>query len=151
VAPPFGKTEKSGSTSGCAHQAHFQRNFLFYANFTLSSGICLSRDPKLILPLGPSAPGTQGREADHSPPPTGEVNNAWNYISTPPIHHHIHTKFVTSVSKHQIGMRNLVILRCITSSRRSQNAIFYKLTLKLQILGTYEIWRACNTTSRHRA
>jgi len=25
----------------------------------------------------------QGREADHSPPPSDEVNNAWSYVSTP--------------------------------------------------------------------
>jgi hypothetical protein len=24
-----------------------------------------------------------GREADHSPPPSAEVKNAWSYISTP--------------------------------------------------------------------
>jgi hypothetical protein len=29
-----------------------------------------------------------GREADHSPPPSTEVNNAWHYTSTPSIHLH---------------------------------------------------------------
>jgi hypothetical protein len=29
-----------------------------------------------------------GREADHSPPPSAEVKNAWNYTSTPSIRLH---------------------------------------------------------------
>jgi hypothetical protein len=29
-----------------------------------------------------------GREADHSPPSSAEVKNAWSYISTPPIRLH---------------------------------------------------------------
>jgi hypothetical protein len=29
-----------------------------------------------------------GHEADHSPPSSAEVKNAWSYISTPPIHLH---------------------------------------------------------------
>jgi len=34
-----------------------------------------------------SFPGVKraGREADHSPPYSADVNNAWSYISTPPI------------------------------------------------------------------
>jgi len=27
----------------------------------------------------------QGREADHSPPPSDDVNNVWIYTSTPPV------------------------------------------------------------------
>jgi len=27
-----------------------------------------------------------GREADHSPPYSGEVKNAWSYTSAPPMH-----------------------------------------------------------------
>jgi hypothetical protein len=42
--------------------------------------------------LGPTQPPIQsvpwikrpGREADHSPPPSAEVKNAWSYTSTPP-------------------------------------------------------------------
>jgi hypothetical protein len=30
----------------------------------------------------------QGREADHSPPSSAEVKNAWSYTSTPPIRLH---------------------------------------------------------------
>jgi hypothetical protein len=33
------------------------------------------------LSLGVKRPG---READHSPPSSAEVKNAWNYTSTPP-------------------------------------------------------------------
>jgi hypothetical protein len=29
-----------------------------------------------------------GHEADHSPPSSAEINNAWSYTSTPPIHLH---------------------------------------------------------------
>jgi hypothetical protein len=29
-----------------------------------------------------------GREADHSPPSSAEIKNAWRYISTPPIRLH---------------------------------------------------------------
>jgi hypothetical protein len=29
-----------------------------------------------------------GREADHSPPPSAEVKNAWRHTSTTPIHLH---------------------------------------------------------------
>jgi hypothetical protein len=29
-----------------------------------------------------------GLEADHSPPSTAEVKNAWRYISSPPTHLH---------------------------------------------------------------
>jgi len=29
-----------------------------------------------------------GREADHSRPSNGEVKNAWNYTSTPPVSLH---------------------------------------------------------------
>jgi hypothetical protein len=29
-----------------------------------------------------------GREADHSPPPSAKVKNAWSYIYTPPIRLH---------------------------------------------------------------
>jgi hypothetical protein len=29
-----------------------------------------------------------GREADHSPPPSAEVKNAWSYTSTPPVGFH---------------------------------------------------------------
>jgi hypothetical protein len=29
-----------------------------------------------------------GREANHSPPSSAEVKNAWSYTSTPPIRHH---------------------------------------------------------------
>jgi hypothetical protein len=29
-----------------------------------------------------------GHEADHSPPSSAEVKNAWSYTSTPPIHLH---------------------------------------------------------------
>jgi hypothetical protein len=35
------------------------------------------------LSLGKKRPG---READHSPPSSAEVKNAWSYTSTPPIH-----------------------------------------------------------------
>jgi len=35
------------------------------------------------LSLGVKRPG---READHSPPSSTEVKNAWSYTSTPPIH-----------------------------------------------------------------
>jgi hypothetical protein len=51
--------------------------------------------------LGPSQPPIQwvplavslgvkrpGREADHLPPSSGEVKNAWNYTYTPPIRLH---------------------------------------------------------------
>jgi hypothetical protein len=37
------------------------------------------------LSLGVKRPG---READHSPPSSAEVKNAWNYTSTPPIRLH---------------------------------------------------------------
>jgi hypothetical protein len=37
------------------------------------------------LSLGAKQPG---READHSPPSSAEVNNAWNYTSTPPVRLH---------------------------------------------------------------
>jgi hypothetical protein len=37
------------------------------------------------LSLGVKRPG---READHSPPSSAEVKNAWSYTSTPPIHLH---------------------------------------------------------------
>jgi hypothetical protein len=30
-----------------------------------------------------------GREADHSPPPSAEVKNAWSYKSAPPISIHV--------------------------------------------------------------
>jgi hypothetical protein len=35
--------------------------------------------------LGVKQPGS---EADHSPPSSAEVKNAWNYASTPPIRLH---------------------------------------------------------------
>jgi hypothetical protein len=38
-----------------------------------------------ILSLGVKRPE---READYSPPSSVEVNNAWNYTSTPPIRLH---------------------------------------------------------------
>jgi hypothetical protein len=51
--------------------------------------------------LGPTQPPIQrlpaalslvvkrpGREADHSPPPSAEVKNAWSYTTTPPIRLH---------------------------------------------------------------
>jgi hypothetical protein len=37
------------------------------------------------LSLGAKRPG---READHSPPSSAEVKNAWSYTSTPPLHLH---------------------------------------------------------------
>jgi hypothetical protein len=37
------------------------------------------------LSLGVKRPG---READHSPPSSAEVKNAWNYTSTPPVRLH---------------------------------------------------------------
>jgi hypothetical protein len=37
------------------------------------------------LSLGVKRPG---READHSPPSSAEVKNAWSYISTPPLRLH---------------------------------------------------------------
>jgi hypothetical protein len=37
------------------------------------------------LSLGVKRPG---READHSPPSSAEVKNAWSYISSPPIRFH---------------------------------------------------------------
>jgi hypothetical protein len=37
------------------------------------------------LSLGVKRPG---READHSPPSTAEVKNAWSYTSAPPIRPH---------------------------------------------------------------
>jgi hypothetical protein len=37
------------------------------------------------LSLGVKRPG---READHSPPSSAEVKNAWSYTSTPPIRLH---------------------------------------------------------------
>jgi hypothetical protein len=37
------------------------------------------------LSIGVKRPG---READHSPPSSAEVKNAWNYTSTPPIRLH---------------------------------------------------------------
>jgi hypothetical protein len=39
---------------------------------------------------GALSPGIKrpGREADHSPPSSAEVKNAWSYISTPPIRLH---------------------------------------------------------------
>jgi hypothetical protein len=38
-----------------------------------------------VLSLGVKWPG---READHSPPHSAEVKNAWNYTFTPPIRLH---------------------------------------------------------------
>jgi hypothetical protein len=38
-----------------------------------------------VLPLGVKWPG---READHSPPSSAEVKNAWSYIFTPPVRLH---------------------------------------------------------------
>jgi len=35
-----------------------------------------------VLSLGIKRPG---READHSPPTSGEIRNAWSYTPTPPI------------------------------------------------------------------
>jgi hypothetical protein len=37
------------------------------------------------LSLGVKWPG---READHSPPSSAEVKNAWSYTSIPPVHLH---------------------------------------------------------------
>jgi hypothetical protein len=50
-------------------------------------------DPPSLLPNGyqgyfPWGIKRQGREADHSPPSSAEVNNAWSYTSTPPIRLH---------------------------------------------------------------
>jgi hypothetical protein len=38
-----------------------------------------------VLSLGVKRPGS---EADHSPPSSAEVKNAWSHTSTPPIHLH---------------------------------------------------------------
>jgi hypothetical protein len=38
-----------------------------------------------VLSLGIKWPGC---EADHSPPSSAEVKNAWSYTSTPPVHLH---------------------------------------------------------------
>jgi hypothetical protein len=39
---------------------------------------------------GSSLPGIRrpGNEADHSPPSSAEVKNAWSYTSIPPVHLH---------------------------------------------------------------
>jgi hypothetical protein len=38
--------------------------------------------------MGTGGSYRQGREADHSPPSSAEVKNAWSYTSTPPIFLH---------------------------------------------------------------
>jgi hypothetical protein len=56
--------------------------------FTTASGTALGHTKPPIqwvpgaLSLGVKRPG---READHSPPSSAKVKNAWSYTSTPPI------------------------------------------------------------------
>jgi hypothetical protein len=47
----------------------------------------LATQPLIHWVPGASTPGVKqpGREADHSPPSSAEVKNAWSYTSTPPI------------------------------------------------------------------
>jgi hypothetical protein len=57
-------------------------NFSLHHLVQNSSGAHSASYPPGALSLGIKRPG---READHSPPSSAEVKNAWSYTSTPPI------------------------------------------------------------------
>jgi hypothetical protein len=61
--------------------------FLFATAFKLALGPTQSH-----IQWVPGAPSLRvkrpGRETDHSPPSSSEVQNAWRYTSTSSIHHH---------------------------------------------------------------
>jgi hypothetical protein len=59
--------------------------------FTTASRTALGpTQPPIHWVPGALSPGVKhpGHEADHSPPSSSEVKNAWSYISTPPIRLH---------------------------------------------------------------
>jgi hypothetical protein len=59
--------------------------------FSIASRPALvSTQPPIQWVPGPLSPRINwlGREADHSPPCSAEVKNAWSYTSTPPIRLH---------------------------------------------------------------
>jgi hypothetical protein len=61
----------------------------FFSPISLLCGIINVNKPVLLLlqwvPVGLSAVVKRpGLETDHSPPPSAEVKNVWNYASTPP-------------------------------------------------------------------
>jgi len=98
VPPPFGKT--------------LSLVVSYSASNSLSVNSCTSRPSGTRVKLGPQihfstganmAPGTDGQETDQWPSSGDEVNNAWSYNSTPPIHHRIiNDNFITSLSQCEI-------------------------------------------------
>jgi hypothetical protein len=62
-------------------------NFSFHYRVKNGSGDHLA---SYLMGTRGSLPGEKRpeREADHSPPSSAEVKNAWSYTSTPPIHLH---------------------------------------------------------------
>jgi hypothetical protein len=64
-----------------------------YVNFSLHHRVqngSGTNPPSYPVGTRDSFPGVKrpGREADHSPPSSAEVKNAWRYASTPPIRLH---------------------------------------------------------------
>jgi hypothetical protein len=57
---------------------------------TVSRPVLGSTQPPIQWVLGALSLGAKrpGREADHTPPSSAEVKNAWSYTSTPPIRLH---------------------------------------------------------------
>jgi hypothetical protein len=72
-----------GWTSGVQLPAEMMGIFLFA---TASGPALRPTQPPIQRVPGALFPGIKrpGREADHSPPSSADVKNAWNYTSTPP-------------------------------------------------------------------
>jgi hypothetical protein len=82
-------TRSTGWTIGVLGFYSWRRLGIFL--FTTASRTALgpTHPPIQWIPGAPSlGVKRQGIEADHSPPPSAEVKNAWSYTSTPPIRLH---------------------------------------------------------------
>jgi hypothetical protein len=78
--------------------------FFLFANASRPA-LGFTRSPIKIV-LGALSPGVKrpGREADHSPPSTAGVKNAWRYIPTPP-----HVFLAQCLIKNRIQLHGVVL------------------------------------------
>jgi hypothetical protein len=81
VAVPPGKRRRLGGPQNQSGHGGEERNLCSYCNSNPG------RPARSLYSLAFAGVKWLGHEADHSPPSTADIKNAWSYTSTPPCLH----------------------------------------------------------------